>query len=164
MGESLKNKITRSLPLVLAVSIILPMSSFAGFFGDHTHYQNALSEIRSARALVQANSQPAELADEQNAVRELQLSIEEITQASKDDWQPMATQHRVDGNLNKDERFHEALRLLARAHNNICRGNDGHCAQGLRNEAVAHLDQAMNFIRLAMNNKHFNEPISVARN
>ena len=157
MTESLKNKITRSLPLVLAVSIILPMSSFAGLFRDHAHYQKALSDIRTARALVQANSQPAGLADEQSAVRELQLSMEEITQASKGDWQPITARQSVDGGLNKDERFHRALRLLARAHNNICKEEDDHASQGLRNKAIVHLDEAMNFIRLAMNDKHFNE-------
>lgn len=157
MSERLKAKITRSLPLVLAVSIILPMSSFAGFFHDHPHYQRALSDIRYARALVQAQTK---LADEQSAVRELDVSIEDIMQASKNDWQPIAPQQKADANRNKDKRFHEALRILARAHNNICKEEDDNTAQGLRNQAIVHLDQAMNFIRLAMNDKNFNATAS----
>ena len=155
MVSKMRSKVTRAVQLVIALSIVLPVASFAGFFGDHPHYLHALSDLRYARALVERPDQRNVMVDEQNAVRELDRSIEEIKQAARDDWKPLSDHPPVDTNLDRKGRFHEALKVLARAHNDICKEEDDKAARGLRNRAVGHLDQAMNFIRQAMNDKEF---------
>ena len=155
ISESIRQKVTRALPLVVALSIVLPVASFAGFFGDHPHYLHALSDLRFARALVEQPGTERVILDEEKAVRELDLSIDEIKQAARDDWKPLSDHPAIDAGMDRRGRFHQALKVLARAHNDICREEDDGAARGLRDRAVGHLDQAMNCIREAMNDKRF---------
>jgi hypothetical protein len=153
MNYQFRQKIIGPLPAVLVLSIIIPVASFAGFFGDHPHYVQALSDLGYARALIEHGDAPKVMAAEQDAVHELDLSISEIKQAARDDWKPLELHPRVDSKLDRQGRFREALKVLARAHNDICREEDGRAAAGLRNRAVGHLDQSMNYVRQAMSDK-----------
>jgi hypothetical protein len=154
-SESVRTKITRCLPLVVALSIILPVSSFAGFFGAHQHYAHALSDLHYARALVTWKDHTTAHTNELNAIYELDRSIGKVKQAGGKEWKPLAEQPRVDPHMSKSRRFHEALRALACAHNDICKEEDDSTTPGFRDQAVSDLDEAMNAIRLTMNDKHF---------
>ena len=153
--RSVKSKIMKALPLVLALSIVLPVASFAGFFGDHPRYVHALSDIRYARALIEAPNKPSVLLDEQNAIQELDVATSEIKVAARDDWKAIGDHPPIDAHLDKRGRFHEALKVLARAHDDVCKEEDDRKARGLRNRAVNHLDQAMNYVRQAMHDNRF---------
>ena len=157
--QRFRKKIVRTLPLVLTLSLAVPVASFAGFFGDHPRYVHALSDIRYARALIQRPDQANVLPDEQNALQELDVATSEIKVAARDDWKPIDGRPSIDAHLDHRGRFTEALKVLARAHDDVCKEEDDHKARGLRNRAVTHLDQAMNYIRQAMRDKRFNDKL-----
>jgi hypothetical protein len=159
MQSSFQKRIVRALPLVVALSIAVPMASFAGFFGDHPRYVHALSDIRYARALIRRPDQANVLQDEQNAIQELDVATSEIKVAARDDWKPLDDHPTLDANLDRKGRFTEALKVLARAHDDVCKEEDDRKDRGLRNRAVNHLDQAMNYIRQAMRDKRFNDKL-----
>jgi hypothetical protein len=157
MQSAFQKRLTRALPLVAILSIAVPVASFAGFFGDHPRYVHALSDIRYARALIQRPDQANILEDEVNATQELDVATSEIKVAARDDWKPINDHPTVDAHLDHRGRFTEALKVLARAHDDVCKEEDDRKARGLRNRAVNHLDQAMNYVRQAMRDKRFND-------
>lgn len=159
MQNGIRTRIARALPMVLALSVAVPVSSFAGFFGDHRLYMHALSDIRYARALIQRPNPSIIPVDERKAAEELDVASSEIKVTASNDWKPINDHRSIDTHLDRRGRFTEALKVLAHAHNDVCKEVDDEKDKGLRNRAVNHLDQAMNYIRQAMRDKRFDEPL-----
>jgi hypothetical protein len=59
--------------------------------------------------------------------------------------------------MDRRGRIGEALKLLDRAHDDISREEDDRRARGLQRRAIAHLDNAIGFVKLAQEDKHFDE-------
>jgi hypothetical protein len=144
-------------PVAFVLSATMPLSSFAGFFGDHPRYLHALSDLRYARALIERPDAPNVMADEQNAIRELDKSIGEIKQAARDDWKLLGDHPPVDTKMNHHDRLYEALKVMDRAHHDIDKEEDDRAARGLRNRALGHLDQARNYVKLAIGDKKMDQ-------
>lgn len=160
MEYKFKEKLASALPAVLALSLIVPMASFAGFFSHH-HYARALCDLRHARAMLKHSDRANVAIAQQNAVRELNLAIDEIKGVTGADWKPSEERAIFDNQTDKSSRFQQAMKVLARAHNDICKEEDDAGPSGLRNRAVGHLDQAMSYVRQAMVEKsrtEFSQP------
>jgi hypothetical protein len=152
----MKFAVMRIIP-ALAISTIVPLAAWAGFFGEHPRYEHALSDLRTARNFLQRPEEPNVVADEASAIREIDASIGEIKQAARDDWKETWAPPSFDVHLTHGGRVHEALKLLERAHDDITQEEDDRQARGLRNRAIGHLDKAISFARLAIEDKHMDE-------
>ena len=149
----MKNPLLKIAP-ALALSAMIPLAAWAGFFGEHPRYEHAVSDLRVARNLLQRPEEPNVTADEANSIREIDASIREIQQAAADDWKETWVAPPIDASLDHGGRLHEALKLLERAKGDIAQEEDNGRARGLRNAALGHLNQAISFARMAVEAKH----------
>jgi hypothetical protein len=117
--------------------------SFAEEPGMHPAYLHALTDLRHARALLE-NLAPTHHMDkeEEHAINEIDKAIEEIKRASIDDGKNLNDHPPVDARMDRAGRFHRALELLDKAHNDIAREEDDPHVRGLRNRAIGHIDEA----------------------
>jgi tetratricopeptide (TPR) repeat protein len=146
-----------SIVPVVAITTIVPLAAWAGFFGDHPRYEHALSDLRAARHFLQRPEEPNVAADEGLAVHEIDLSIGEIKEAAAADWKETWTPPNIDAHLNHGGRLHEALKLLERAHDDVAQEEDDHYARGLRNRAIGHMDRAISMTKRAIGDKIMDE-------
>jgi len=112
----------------------------------HPAYLHALSDLRVARSYL---SRPAGINvkwDERRAITEIDAAINEIKRASIDDGKPIDDHPPVDAPQWGD-RLHRSLELVEKARADISRDEDNGFANGLRNRAVGHLDNAIRFVR-----------------
>jgi hypothetical protein len=128
--------------LVFVVAICTAMS-FADEPGRHPAYLHALTDLRHARAHL-GQLAPTEHMDneEQHAIEEIDKAIGEIKHAAIDDGKDLNDHPPVDSHLDRPGRFHRALELLDKAHNDIAREEDDPSVRGLRDRAIRHIDEA----------------------
>jgi hypothetical protein len=130
------------LAVVLSL-ILIPQKSFADTPGDHPAYLHALSDLRHARACLDRLSPEDRIDDqEQRAIDEIDRAIGEIKRASIDDGKDLRDHPPIDAHLKRTDRFHKALELLDKAHQDIKRDEDDRFAQGLQHRALQHIDEA----------------------
>ena len=111
--------------------------------GKHPAYLHALSDLRHARAHLERSTGSDRINDEeQRAIDEIDKAIGEIKRASIDDGKDLNDHPPVDAHLGHKGRYHRALELLDKAHNDIAREEDDSWARGLRNRALGHIDEA----------------------
>ena len=111
--------------------------------GNHPHYLHSLSDLRHARGLLNhlaANEHRDEL--ESNAIAKIDAAINTIKAASIDDGKNLNDHPPVDAQMDRRGRFHRALELLDKAHNDIAREEDDPSVRGLRDRALHHIDEA----------------------
>jgi tetratricopeptide (TPR) repeat protein len=117
--------------------------TFADEPGKHPAYLHALSDLRHARAHLDRLTPSDRLNDEeQRAIDEIDRAINEIKRASVDDGKDLQDHPPIDAHLGHRGRYHRALELLDKAHNDIAREEDDSWARGLRNRAIGHIDEA----------------------
>jgi hypothetical protein len=111
--------------------------------GRHPAYLHALSDLRDARAHLEQLA-PSDRMDreQEHAIREIDAAIAEIKKAAIDDGKNIHDHMPVDMHMERVGRYHKALELLDRAHNDVAREEDDRFAHGLRNRAVQHIDEA----------------------
>jgi hypothetical protein len=134
---------SRPLALVLAL-FLAPLGVLADVPGKHPYYLHALSDLRSARWLIEHRPGDAKVsADEDVAIAHIDATINEIKQAAIDDGKNIQDHPPVDANLDQKGRLHRADELLHKVHSDIAREEDDPLTRGLRNRAVHHLDGAI---------------------
>jgi hypothetical protein len=117
--------------------------SFADDPGKHPAYLHALTDLRHARAhLGHFTDSERKNDEEQHAIDEIDKAIGEIKHAAIDDGKNLDDHPPVDAGMDRRGRFHRALELLDKAHNDIAREEDDSWARGLRNRAIGHIDEA----------------------
>lgn len=128
------------LAFFLAVCAAL---TFADEPGKHPAYLHALTDLRHARAHLDKLS-PSDQIDneEQHAIDEIDKAIGEIKHASIDDGKDLNDHPPVDAHMGHKGRYHRALELLDKAHNDIAREEDDPSVRGLRDRALHHIDEA----------------------
>lgn len=111
--------------------------------GRHPAYLHALTDLRHARAHLDRLT-PADRIDreEQHAIDEIDNAIGEIKRASIDDGKNLEDHPPVDAHMGRKGRYHRAVELLDKAHNDIAREEDDPSSRGLRNRALHHIDEA----------------------
>lgn len=127
--------------LLLAV---LPFAANADMPGKHPYYLHALSDLRSARWLL--NHRPGDAAvsaHEDVALTEIQRSIEEIKHAAIDDGKNIEDHPPVQGEFDHKGRLHKALDILRRTRADLAHEEDDPMTRGLRDRAWQHIDIAI---------------------
>jgi len=115
--------------------------------GRHPAYLHALSDLRDARAHLERMTPSDRIdAEQQHAIDEIDKAIWEIKQAAIDDGKNLNDHPPVDARLERRGRYHRALELLDKAHNDIAREEDDQWVRGLRNRAIHHIDEARHIV------------------
>lgn len=127
-----------ALATVLLGSQIVP----ADTPGRHPGYLHALSDLRWARALIEGYDHGPAMRDQDFAIREIDAAIREIRRASIDDGKDLRDHPRIEPGWRPRDRFHRALEAIAMAHRNVAEREDNIYAQGLRDRAIHHIDEA----------------------
>jgi hypothetical protein len=115
--------------------------------GRHPAYLHALTDLRHARAHLDRLTPSDRLdSEEQHAIDEIDNAIGEIKRASIDDGKNLQDHPPVDAHMGRKGRYHRALELLDKAHNDIAREEDDPSSRGLRNRALHHIDEARRIV------------------
>jgi hypothetical protein len=144
-----------TVALSALISIATPVASWAGFFGDHPRYLHAITDLRTARNLLEKPEEGNVKADEDGAIAEIDRALDEIKKASADDWKEDFLPPKIDVGWHHHERLKEADRLLHKAIDDISQEEDNGAARGLRNRARHHLELAIASVDHAMADKSF---------
>ena len=144
---------SRLSTLALAAVLAVPFVANADMPGKHPAYLHALTDLRHARAHVEKRGGDAEMKwDEQTAIREIDAAIAEIKKASIDDGKDLNDHPAVDAKADRAGRLHRALELLRKAHKDVSEKEDNNFAEGLRERALHHISEAINFIEQGIAN------------
>jgi hypothetical protein len=128
--------------LVFFVAICSALT-FADEPGRHPAYLHALTDLRHARAHLDFPAATGHMdREEQRAIEEIDKAIGEIKHAAIDDGKNLNDHPPVDAQMERRGRFHRALELLDKAHNDIAREEDDPSVRGLRDRAIHHIDEA----------------------
>ncbi len=120
----------------------------------HPAYLHALSDLRTARALLQRPARDAEVKwDENRAIGRLDAAIREIKDAAIDDGKPLEDHPPVDARLRHRDRIRSAIELMDKAARDIEEREDNGFARGLRGRAVGHIREAVRFSREAIEDR-----------
>jgi tetratricopeptide (TPR) repeat protein len=124
---------------------------FADTPGPHPAYLHSLTDLRAARGyLDKLGPDDAVDNDSMRAIQEIDAAINEIKRASIDDHKDLHDHPAVDVHLARTDRFHKALELLDKAHNDVARAEADEGARGLRDRAVHHIDEAKGSVDAAL--------------
>ena len=133
-----------ALALALSASSLLPLVAHADLPGNHPAYLHALTDLRTARWLIEHRPGDARVSsDEDVALTRIDQTIGDIKHAAIDDGKDLHDHPAVDATLDRRGRLHRAEELLRKVHADIAREEDDPFTRGLRNRAVQHVDQAI---------------------
>lgn len=111
--------------------------------GKHPYYLHALSDLRDARGFLdKLGADDTVDNDSMQAIREIDAAIGEIKRASIDDGKDLHDHTPVDAHLRRTDRFHKAVELLNKAHQDVNQEEDDAAARGLKDRALQHIDAA----------------------
>ena len=124
--------------------------------GPHPAYLHALGDLRAARHYLNDGwAWEAVRRDDNAAVGEIDAAIREIKRAAIDDGKGDADPYPIDRRLSPHDRFRKANELLAAAHHDLDKAEDVREARGLRDRALAHIDQAHQIVDNAWRTAHW---------
>jgi hypothetical protein len=154
MLHAFKSKASAKLALsgVIIIIAVLAGCVAAPRPAHHPAYLHALSDLRTARWLI--DHRPgnwAQTADEVEAIRQIDASIGDLTQAAYNDGKNLHDHPPVDERPDHAGRIHEALQYLHKARTDISSEEDNGNAQGWRNRAIGHIDAAIAAVRRVFN-------------
>jgi len=155
--NSWHKNVASAMALSALVSIVMPAASWAGLFGDHPRYLHAVTDLRTARHLLEKPEENNVKADEDAAISEIDRALGEIKKAAADDWKEDFVPPKIDAGWHHHERLKEASRLIHKAKDDISQEEDNGSARGLRDRARHHLDLAIDSVDHAMADKSWDE-------
>jgi hypothetical protein len=128
----------------LLLLLALPLAANADLPGKHPYYLHALSDLRTARWMLEHRPGDAAVsAQEDVAITEIDKTIGEIKKAAIDDGKDIHDHPQVDAPADHPGRLHKSLELLRKVHSDIDREEDDPMTRGLKDRAVHHLDEAI---------------------
>jgi hypothetical protein len=124
--------------------LLLPLLANADLPGNHPAYLHALSDLRTARWMLEHRPGDAAVsANEDVAVNEIDAAIREIKKAAIDDGKNVNDHPNVDVANDQPGHLHKALELLKKVHSDVAREEDDPASKGLRDRAIGHIDGAI---------------------
>jgi hypothetical protein len=124
--------------------------------GPHPAYLHALSDLRAARHYLNDGwAFEAVRRDDNEAIRHIDMAIDEIKRASIDDGKGVNDPFPIDRGLGWHGRFRKANEMLAAAHADLARAEDVPQARGLRDRAIGHVDEAHRIVDAAERTAHW---------
>jgi hypothetical protein len=143
--------IARSVFVALFFAMFLSLGSGNAFAqGKHPAYLHALTDLRAARAHLEAPGGGELRHEEKDAIHAIDDAIAEIKKASIDDGKDLNDHPPVDAGLDHTGRLHRAKQLLEKAHQDIAHEEDNGFAQGLQQRAFGHIDRAIHNVDAAI--------------
>ena len=142
----------------IACAAAAPMAAHAQWWSQHPAYLHAMSNLRTAYWLEahREPADPAQSADEGNALREIRAAYKELKDAALVDDKDIDDQPPANFTYGDHAgRLHRALDLLHDAHDQIAKEEDNPSARGLRDRAAHHIDDAGRFTAAAIDAWHF---------
>ena len=130
--------------LLLAAGVCLAsLAAHADLPGQHPAYLHALSDLRSARWMLEHRPGGAAVSGQEDvAITEIDRAIGEIKHAAIDDGKDLHDHPATDVPGDNPGRLHKALELLHKAHADVAREEDDPMTQGLRDRALGHIHLA----------------------
>jgi hypothetical protein len=129
---------------ILAGLLLLPVFANADLPGKHPAYLHALSDLRTARWMLEHRPGDAAVSgNEDVAITEIDAAIGEIKRAAIDDGKNLNDHPNVDVPGDRPGHLHKALELLRKVHSDVAREEDDPVTRGLRDRAVGHIDGAI---------------------
>ena len=116
---------------------------------DHPNYMHALSNLRTARWML--DHRPGnwkQSRDEEAAEREINDAIREIHEATIDDHRGMDEHEKWAEHNDRGGRLRDAKEFLNRARQNMERAED---FKGLKGRILRHISESQRFVDMAMN-------------
>jgi len=138
------NKLVKCLiPFALVVGLS-PLASMAQTLpGKHPAYLHALTDLRTARWLLEHQAGDAKVyAGEDKGINEIDAAINEIKHASIDDGKDLHDHPSVD-TKEHGSRLLKAIETLKKAHADIDKEEDNPDAHELRHRSLEHIDHAI---------------------
>ena len=122
--------------------------SVSAFADAHPAYLHALTDLRTARWHLEERGGSDQLKDsDHKAVEEIDHCIDEIKKASIDDGKNLNDHPKEDAGKDKQGHIHRARQLLEKAKKDIKERESNQFADGLRDRAIHHLDEALGHIK-----------------
>ena len=129
-----------------AVTLLVCSWASADVPGKHPYYLHALSDLRTARWMLQHRPGDAAVsANEDVAITEINKAIGAIKHAAIDDGKNLEDHPPVDTHEPRSGRLHKALAALHAAHDDVAKEEDNGFATGLRARAIHDIDEAIRF-------------------
>ncbi len=142
----------RTLFLLAVSALFLALTQFNVRAADHPAYLHALSDLRAARWLI--DHRPGDWRqtdDEIAAVGRIDEAINAIKKASIDDGKDLADHPKVDERADHMGRLHEAVDYLEKARHDVNEEEDNIFADGLKDRALKHINEAIRRTKIAIN-------------
>lgn len=134
-------------------AILLPPQASAQ---RHPRYLHARTDLRTAQFIIRdMNLEPNVMRHVHRADGEIEHAIHEIDHAAVLDNRNLNDHPRVDTHLDRRGRLREVMRLLNAARNDIGREEDNPSATRWRDVAFHHIDLAIEEMRAAARDLHF---------
>ncbi len=131
------------LAATLGLSCLAGMAS-ADLPGKHPYYLHALSDLRTARWLLEHRPGDAAVSGQEDvAIQQIDAAIGEIKHASIDDGKDLRDHPKVDAPHDHPGRLHKARELLKKVHSDVAREEDDPRARGLQHRSIEHIDAAL---------------------
>jgi len=128
----------------LLMLLALPFAAHADLPGKHPAYLHALSDLRTARWMLEHRPGDAAVSSHEDvAITEIDKTIGEIKHAAIDDGKDIHDHPSLDVPADHPGRLHKALELLRKVHSDVAREEDDPMTRGLRDRAVGHIDEAI---------------------
>jgi len=127
----------------LFVLVSVPLAVNAALPGKHPYYLHALSDLRTARWMLEHRPGDAAVSGQEDvAITEIDKAIGEIKHAAIDDGKDIHDHPPVDVPNDHPGRLHKALDLLHKVHSDVNREEDDPMTQGLKERALHHVGEA----------------------
>ncbi len=141
--------------LVMGVLLLLPLLANADMPGKHPYYLHALSDLRTARWMLEHRPGDAAVAGQEDvAITEIDAAIGEVKHAAIDDGKDLHDHPRIDDAHDHPGRLHKALELLRKVKSDVAREEDDPMTKGLRDRAIGHIDSAIRATKAALEDTH----------
>jgi hypothetical protein len=128
----------------LLLLMLTPFAANADLPGKHPFYLHALSDLRTARWLLEHRpGDPAVSGHEDLAIGAIDKAIDEIKRAAIDDGKDIHDHPALDVPPERPGRLHKALEILRKVHSDVAREEDDPAVRGLRDRSVHHIDEAI---------------------
>lgn len=153
MKNSVVRTVSNAVAAILLTLTAIPMPAWSDTPGRHPGYMHAISDLRSAKWLLERPDAHNVVQDEQNAVREIDACLHELTEAAWMDGKNVQDHPPTDEGLDHPGRLHKSLELLKKAHADMDKEEDDPTAQGFQARAIKHVDRAVGYTRRAIGDK-----------
>jgi len=152
----MRANVLRMALVAATIAAIGPMAAPAQVPGPHPAYLHALSDLRAARHYLHDGwAWGAVRHEDDDAIKHIDLAIDEIKRAAIDDGKGVNDPFPIDRGLSPHDRWRKANELLFAAHHDLDKAEDVPQSRGLRDRALMHIDLAHKIVDDAERTAHW---------